>query len=127
MRLHFTVPATVKVTVGITDDLSLSTTGQIVAKATLTQSMPTISIGNIWRSRLLFVHLNLGATFLWTTYTSADIQGIMPDAAGSAEDRQKALDQVKTELSTNVNEKLAPLKAQIILIPSIFLSVGFIF
>jgi len=98
------------------------------ANITITQLMPTVSIGHIFGTAGFFANIALGASFLSSISASiTDITGTLPNQAGSVDDNEAQLEQIKNDINTQANENSQEFKNQYLLFPSFTLTVGWMF
>lgn len=124
---YFFYAATLNITSSIEDGNSqLITTNGISGKVTLRQFIPTLGIGVIYGSRLLFFNLNMGYSFVGATTMGVDLSGALGQlgelAPEAIEEMETAMGEAVTTLSDGPKSLVANWP-----FPSINLSFGFYF
>ncbi|MBI4404427.1 MAG: hypothetical protein HY537_09715 [Deltaproteobacteria bacterium] len=94
--------------------------------ATLTQSLPTLSIGHVFTTNIYFFNISLGASFFGTLYTDFGLAGVLPEAMGGNAGNQVALGELKKRMDIEINKAFDEHKAKILFIPSVLVSFGII-
>ncbi len=95
----------------------------VSSKITLIQPLPTISIGHIFCSKLFFINLSIGASFLTRISTSIEISGIFSDVFNS-QSTNEVLQELKSNFENETNTLANEFKKNLFLIPSINISFG---
>lgn len=94
---------------------------------TVLQFLPTASIGHAFATELFFFNVSMGLTFIATAQASVSASGQIPDRLGGTAANQDALDQLNTKTTTAINKAVEALRSEVPVIPSIHLTVGFMF
>ena len=116
-----------KVTSEIEDpELNIKLDGAVIAgNVQLTQALPTLSIGHVFRGEIYFFNISLGVSWLASLSTDVTLTGALPDQVGGTEPNQAAIDTIKNQLQQQANRQVAEARKSLSLLPSITLSFGF--
>jgi len=95
--------------------------------ATFTQAIPTLSIGHIFSGALYFINFNLGVSLISTSSVSVDVGGNVPDSLGGTAANQAALNKIAADIQSDTQQAADKAKNPTTIIPSLYVSFGFIF
>lgn len=103
--------------------LAVNLTGNV----SVLQTIPTISIGNIFAGKVYYINVSLGISFFSMAFADASIDGSIPDALGGQALMTQVATQLSTQMQTQVNTITALLKNQYPILPSINITLGWMF
>lgn len=94
---------------------------------TVTQMLPTLSMGRVFASDLFFFNVNMGVTIVATADVSTSLTSELPDRLGGNTGNQAQLDQVNENAKTSINSGLQVFRNEVLFLPSIQFTFGFMF
>jgi hypothetical protein len=98
----------------------------VQANATLLQAIPTLAIGHIFASRLYFVNLSLGLSMIGNTNVSVAVTNNIPSSLGGPTANQSAFNGSASKITNDATKASNDLKSKALLLPSLYLGVGFL-
>lgn len=113
------------ITTNVTGTLSHPLLGELedslTGTITLTQPLPTLSVGYFFGDNLYFFNLSIGATFYMDPLVAAAFKTAFPDGIGS---NDAAIDQMTSQMQTQVSSMMTQIRDFLPFIPSLNLSFG---
>ena len=99
----------------------------VTGAVTITQSLPTFSVGYFFSSPIYYFNLNIGIASMISPTTSTAVTALVPDALGGNTGNEVQLDGINSDIQTSVTNASTTARASYGLFPSIHLSFGFYF
>lgn len=114
-----------KVTGDLTEQITGQKVGLIGANLTVTQPLPTLSVGYLFSGHEYYINFSIGASFFTSAFTSIELTGLIPDALGGTDGNQSALGQIRDSFNEGVNNATAEFRNAYPIMPSLIISFGF--
>lgn len=117
----------------IISDLTETATGIAIPDATvsslvtLTEMLPTISVGYFFWRHVYFFNISLGATFLLTPTATATLSAELPLGMGGTVANQAVLNNIQTQINTAMNQAITQVRNYLPFVPSLMISTGIMF
>lgn len=107
-----------------TNDALGATVGLVTGTATITQPVPTLSVGHVWAGKVYFCDLSLGLSFFLPASASITLKSLIPDALGGSEGNETAINQLGNDLASQLNDNTGTYRDQFPVLPSLSLTFG---
>lgn len=96
----------------------------VTSDVVITQHLPTLGIGHVFSGKVYFFNVFIGAAWLGSVSTSVTVQSNLPPSVGGDIANQSAVEESKADLQRKTEARVAELRRDWPLLPSIFLSFG---
>ena len=103
---------------------ALTITDAVRAKATVTQAIPTLSIGHIFSGELYYINLAMGFSVIGTTSVDVEVTGNVPEAIGDSNTASEFQKQ-KDDIAKAAQDSAGAIRGEVQVLPSIYLGIGF--
>lgn len=107
-----------------TDDVLAAEVGLITGTANITQPIPTVSVGHIWAGQAYFCDLSLGFSFFLPASASIELNTLIPDALGGAAGNEAAINQLSSQMTTQINDATSGYRSRFPVLPSLSFTFG---
>lgn len=94
---------------------------------TVSQYLPTVSMGHVFNSELFFFNVNMGITIAASTQVAVSSETILPDSMGGTSANQEQIDQINSKANSSIQDAMGTFRDQVKFLPSIHLTFGFMF
>lgn len=108
------------------DNSSLPTV-PLAGNVTLTQTLPTFSVGYVFSTRIYYINLAIGAAVMREPTTATAVSAVFPASVGGDADNELALEGINRDIEAAVTDASRDLRANYGIFPSLHLSFGFFF
>ncbi len=99
----------------------------ISSLVTLTEMLPTLSIGYFFWKHVYFLNVSLGATILLTPSATATLKAELPLGLGGNLNNQSALANIQRQLDTSMGQAIDQIRSVLPFVPSVMISTGIMF
>jgi hypothetical protein len=117
----------------ITSPLRESVTGLLIPDATvnslitITEMLPTVSIGYFFWSHVYFFNICLGATIPLTPAATATLSADLPLGLGGTLNNQVALNNIQSQVDQSMSTAITEIRKVLPFLPSVMVSTGIMF
>lgn len=105
-------------------NMPISTYGILSGSFSLTQTIPTFSIGNLFMGKVYFFNVSLGASVLSSIWCRGGLDGLIPDLASDSVQSELKLKEMGNQMCETIVSEFNKQKTDIIILPSIALTFG---